>query len=246
MATPTALGRFFSHDATRCSLKIIQLYSHLATSRAQNTVPMPLPIPTNPEWPSDVAGTDAESCKVAGEFFATWMTTPEQIDAGIYRGPGLVVTAGYLRVLLGSYAQQYSDADLAKLFFELQVRAEENDPSFSYQAFIDDFIQPAVSACGGSVCKSLGWGGNSDLAGIGVSGSIRSSPLPITDNMAISTRRSCPPTTSKPSSQQSFSSRSSSSAPSRPRAPSTTPCPISCSASSSSASQSWPHPSMAR
>jgi hypothetical protein len=52
-------------------------------------------------------------------------------------------------------------------FANTQEDAQRNDELF--RKFIADYIQPAVTNCGASVCKALGWTGNSDLAGIGVS-----------------------------------------------------------------------------
>jgi hypothetical protein len=125
-----------------------------------------LPVVPAPGWPADVA--NEESCKWAGEFFATWMTTPEQIKAKTYRGPGLEATVQYLRALFGTDSDRFSDGELLWWFADTQKNAERNGPEGAQQ-FMETYVQPSVTNCGASVCKSLGWVGNSDLAGIGVS-----------------------------------------------------------------------------
>ena len=121
----------------------------------------------NPSWPTDVG--DELACKYAGEFFATWMTSPEQLMAKTYRGPGLDVTAGYIRYLQNMVDDNtVTDGQLLEWFADTQNQAI-SEGNTAYQQFIDIVIRPALDNCGASVCKSLGWTGNGDLAGIGVS-----------------------------------------------------------------------------
>jgi hypothetical protein len=122
-------------------------------------------VPTfSPSWSTDQS--DEASCKLAGEFFATWMTTPDQIEADTYRGPGMEVTYEYLKILSG--AESATKGELLHWFADSQDQAWAGSEEDS-QEFINAFIQPALDYCGASVCKSLGWTGNNDLAGIGVS-----------------------------------------------------------------------------
>jgi hypothetical protein len=120
-----------------------------------------------PGWPADVA--DELACKFAGDFFATWLTNPAQIKAQTYRGPGLDATVRYLRSLFGLAENQYRDGQLLLWFANTQEDAESARDPEVFRKFMVDYIQPAVTNCGASVCKALGWTGNSDLAGIGVS-----------------------------------------------------------------------------
>ncbi|KXX79943.1 hypothetical protein MMYC01_202308 [Madurella mycetomatis] len=126
---------------------------------------MDLSPPSEARWPVDSA--DPAGCKLAGEFFATWMTSPEQIEAETYRGPGLAVTVEYLRILYNVDERAFSDGELLRWFADTQKQAEIIGGT-TLQEFYDTVIGPAVNFCGASVCKSLGWSGNSDLAGIGV------------------------------------------------------------------------------
>lgn len=130
---------------------------------------MDLSPPGDPRWPVDSA--DPISCKLAGEFFATWMTSPEQIEAETYRGPGLAVTVQYLRILFGVDETASSDGALLHWFTDRQKQVEIAGGA-ALQQFYNDVVFPPVTFCGASVCKSLGWSGNSDLAGIGVSGTV--------------------------------------------------------------------------
>ncbi|KAK4111074.1 hypothetical protein N656DRAFT_799374 [Canariomyces notabilis] len=129
-----------------------------------------LPVPRNPSWPTDQA--DPASCSAAGEFFAMWLTTPEQIKARTYRGPGIDVTARYLRVLFGASTENWSDGQLVHWFQDTQAEAERRystqPGSPDLGIFFNEYIKPAVDGCSASVCRSLGWQGNTDLAGIGV------------------------------------------------------------------------------
>ncbi|KAK4154396.1 hypothetical protein C8A00DRAFT_14475 [Chaetomidium leptoderma] len=125
-----------------------------------------LPVLPQAAWPTDQV--DEHTCKAAGEFFATWMTSPEQIEAKTYRGPGLDATAQYLRVLYGLEDDKaFTDGQLVWWFADTQAQAQMAGDQV-YQEFLSTVIQPAVTFCGASVCKSLGWAGNGDLAGIGV------------------------------------------------------------------------------
>jgi hypothetical protein len=130
-----------------------------------------LAVPRNPSWPTDQA--DPASCSAAGEFFAMWLTTPEQIKARTYRGPGIDVTARYLRVLFGASTENWSDGQLVHWFQDTQAEAERRyatqPGSPDLGIFFNEYIKPAVDGCSASVCRSLGWQGNTDLAGIGVS-----------------------------------------------------------------------------
>ncbi|RYP16395.1 hypothetical protein DL765_005175 [Monosporascus sp. GIB2] len=120
-----------------------------------------------PSWQADSA--DETSCKYAGEFFATWMTTPEQIEAQTYRGPGMTMTAEYLRVLFNRPREDgtVTDGQLLQWFADEEMEAQRAGDG-AYEQFLISYVQPALTNCGASVCRSLGWDGNADLAGIGV------------------------------------------------------------------------------
>ncbi|GAB1312800.1 hypothetical protein MFIFM68171_03010 [Madurella fahalii] len=126
---------------------------------------MDLSLPSDPRWPTDSG--DSASCKLAGEFFATWMSSAEQVEAETYRGPGLAVTAEYLRILFGVDERAFSNGALLQWFADTEREAGIAG-DVAYQQFYEAVIAPAVNFCGASVCRSLGWTGNSDLAGIGV------------------------------------------------------------------------------
>ena len=125
----------------------------------------------NPLWTPEMA--NEENCKIAAEFFATWSLTPDQITANIYRGPGLEVTASYLRILFpgrSSYGELFAQIDDAQ-----GDSTQLNDQL--HQNFWTNVVSPPLTYCTAEVCKSLGWSGNSDLAGIGVSTSMHSLSL---------------------------------------------------------------------
>ncbi|KAK4038128.1 hypothetical protein C8A01DRAFT_48188 [Parachaetomium inaequale] len=144
---------------------------------------MNLSPPAKPAWPTDQAPED--SCKSAGEFFATWMTSPDQIEAETYRGPGLDVTAFYLRVLYGLVDDKsITDGQLLWWFADTQKEAEMAGGE-AHQEFLNTVVQPAVTFCGASVCRSLGWAGNADLAGIGVFASYYIEAALVTLYMAV-------------------------------------------------------------
>jgi len=127
-----------------------------------------LKLPPSPQWRTDLI-EDETACKYAGEFFASWMTTPELLKAHSYRGAGIDVTAGYLRLLFNIDKQAATDGQLVGWFTDSQLAAQLSPNPDDYQLFVDTIIRPSLDNCGASVCKSLGWQGNNDLAGMGVS-----------------------------------------------------------------------------
>ncbi|KAK3896508.1 hypothetical protein C8A05DRAFT_20526 [Staphylotrichum tortipilum] len=137
----------------------------------------PLILP-NPGLPTDRG--NKTNCKIAGEFFATWIAS-----SGTRRGAGVNATASYLRLYFNLVGNNtVSDGVLVGWFVDKQNQARK-DGSDAYAKFLNTTIQPVVSACGSSVCRSLGWTGNGDLAGIGVISSYCIEAFLVTLYMAV-------------------------------------------------------------
>ena len=117
------------------------------------------------KWPVD--SVDEEFCKIAADFFVSFMPSQEVLNADdggeSYRGPGIWITARYLAYWFVDQPEGLTDIQLASQLttYWLQIEAAGSEK-------IGEYVNPIFDDCSASVCRALGWEGNSDLAGIGV------------------------------------------------------------------------------
>lgn len=126
------------------------------------------------KWPVDSVPNE-EFCKVAADFLVSLWPDPEKLnsDEGItfddYDGPGIWITAKYLAYWFldqgpaGLTSNGPADIPTATQLVNYWLQIEQSDVE-TYNAY----VMPIITDCTASVCRALGWEGNSDIAGIGV------------------------------------------------------------------------------
>lgn len=119
------------------------------------------------KWPVD--SVDEEFCKIAADFFVSFMPSQDDLNSGeyleTYRGPGIWITAKYL-------AYWYMDTVPSNVDDSIQLATELVGYWLNIESSVDGvttYVEPILTECTASVCRALGWEGNSDIAGIGVS-----------------------------------------------------------------------------
>jgi len=118
------------------------------------------------KWPVD--SVNEEFCKIAADFFVSVMPSQEQLNTDetgeSYRGAGIWITAKYLSYwYLDQVPDDLTSIQLASQLVTYWLNIESSDSDT-----IGTYITPIIDDCAASVCRALGWEGNSDLAGIGV------------------------------------------------------------------------------